>query len=76
MYVDSDLKCKLVEGTTTARDDLMEYLTVEIEIEKEKNTVVTCVYRTPGSNIDAFIDNLEEVVERLNERKPCYLLGF
>lgn len=52
---------------TTARDYLMGCLTVGIEMEKKGNIVVTCVYRTPGSHIDAFIDNLEEVMERLNE---------
>lgn len=75
LYVDSDLKCKPVKLMTSAIDDLMECLTVEIEMENGKNIVVTCVYRTPSSNIEIFKDKLEELMDRLNEKKIFIMCG-
>lgn len=46
LYVSSDLKCKTIECMTTATEDLMECLTVEIEMKKQRNIVVTCICRT------------------------------
>ncbi len=37
-------------------------------MEKNKNVVVTCVYRTPASNIEIFKDKIEEMIDRSNER--------
>ena len=39
-----------------AIDDLYECVTVEIESAKGKNTLLTCMYRAPGTNIEIFLD--------------------
>lgn len=44
IYVDSDLKCRQIEQMTTVMDDLMEYITLEIEMEKMRNIVVIYIY--------------------------------
>ena len=36
---------------------------------------MTCVYRTPGSNIKTFKDKLEEVMDKLNERETNIVCG-
>lgn len=41
LYISSDLKCKTIECMTTATEDLMECLSVEIKIKKQRNFVVT-----------------------------------
>ena len=75
LYVDNDLKCKQVEPMSIATDDLMECITVEIEMEKQRNIVISCVYRAPGSNMDTFKETLEEIMDRLNERKTYIVCG-
>lgn len=37
--------------------------------------VVTCVYRSPGSSVEAFTDNMEEILEYLNEKKTFIMCG-
>lgn len=46
LFVDRDLKSKPVTRMTTVVDDLMECLTVEIQMEKIKNIVLRCVQST------------------------------
>ena len=75
LFVDSDLKCKPVEYMTVAIDDLMECITVEIEMEKMRNIIVTCLYRKPGSTIESFTNQLEELLNKLHENKTYFLCG-
>ncbi len=37
-------------------------------LRKKKNIVVTCLYRTPGSNIDIFNQNLDYLFDSLNNK--------
>ena len=64
LFIDSDFKCKLVESVTLQINDLFECVTIEIDMEKKKNVIVTCVYRTPGSKVEVFNDRLEELLIR------------
>ena len=75
IYINSDLKCRRIEQMTTVMDDLMECITVEIEMEKIRNIVVTCVYRTPGSNVERFKESMEEIMNGLNESKTYIICG-
>ena len=36
-------------------DNVMESITIELCINKKMNVIVSCVYRTPGSNVDIYI---------------------
>lgn len=40
-----------------------------------KNTVVSCIYRTPGSSVKTFIDKLEESLVRFNDNKVSIICG-
>lgn len=74
-FVDRSLRCRLVENMLLVKEDLMECITVEIELEKSKNIVVACVYRAPGSSIDVFRDSLEELMKKLSENKTYMICG-
>ena len=37
--------------------------------------MVTCVNRTPGSNVETFVDSLEEIISRVNENKTYMICG-
>lgn len=54
LYMDKSFNYKVVEGLTTAVDDVLECITIEICIEKKKNVTVSCIYRAPRSNIEIF----------------------
>lgn len=74
LYVDSDLKCKQVEHDNVI-DALMECITVEIEMEKLKHIVVTCVYKTPGTNVETFKDSMKNLMNGLKESRTVNICG-
>lgn len=75
LFIHSNLSAKCVECMTLTVDDLFECITVEINTEKKKNTMITCVYRTPNANIDTFNAHLENILSHPNEEKTFILCG-
>ena len=57
--MDKSFNYKVVENMTTAVDDVLECITIEICMEKKTNAIVSCVYRAPGFNIEIFEDSME-----------------
>ena len=57
------VKCKVVE-------QLFECVTVELDLKKHTNITVSCVYRTPGSDVDLFCESLDVV-----PRKSMFICG-
>ena len=49
VYVNKNLNYKVIESMTTVIDNLLECITIEICKEKNKNVIISCVYRAPGS---------------------------
>uniref|UniRef100_A0A3B3C2G3 Reverse transcriptase domain-containing protein n=1 Tax=Oryzias melastigma TaxID=30732 RepID=A0A3B3C2G3_ORYME len=75
LYVDQNLNSCIVKDMCLTIDTIMECVTVEIETEKSKNTIVSCIYRKPGSCIDMFREKLFELYEGLNNRKMIFVCG-
>ncbi|KAL7377214.1 hypothetical protein ABVT39_024048 [Epinephelus coioides] len=69
LYVDDALRCRLVKSMSNVVTDIMECLTIEISVEKFKNIVISCVYRTPGSCVDTFNEHLANIFGNLNNNK-------
>lgn len=42
-------------------DDVLECISVEICVLSNKNVIVSCLYRPPGSAIDKLTDTIEEL---------------
>lgn len=57
---------------TIAIDEIMECLTVEIQLEKKSNVIVSCVYRTPGSIVEMFNECIEKLFSTVNQ-KPSFI---
>ncbi len=74
IYIDNNLKYKLIGKMTEAVDDLLECITVEICFEKMKNITVTCIYRSPGSNIQVFREWMENMLIN-STQKVFYICG-
>ena len=74
LYIDNSLNCKVIENMTTAIDDLMECITVEICMGKQKNIICSCVYRAPDSSIEQFKDSME-VLFASCDQKVTFICG-
>lgn len=68
LFVDVNYGYKMIENMTMVMDDILECLTIEIERTKKKNIIVSCIYRTPGSNIDVFNEWIKEHFSHLNQK--------
>ncbi len=74
LFVDEGFTHQLVDSMSVVINDVMECITVEINIEKMKNVLVSCVYRKPCSNIDTFMVNMERLFTT-TEQKVKYVGG-
>ena len=54
-------------------DDLLECITVKLNIGKDKHIQVSCIYRTQNTSINSFNDELENILNVGKGRKvfPC-----
>ena len=69
LYIRNDIHCKLLSVKSFATDDILECVTVELSVIKpmRKTVTISCIYRTPGSNIDMFIESLDKI---FTDNKP------
>lgn len=74
LYIDQRYQCKIVNKMTFALDRIMECITVQIEMEKSKNILISCIYRKPGSNIDMFKEKITEIFSNSNNKKNGFYL--
>lgn len=49
-------------------DNLIECVTIEIEIENSKNIFVICIYRAPGSCVDQFNKKIYDLYKKHNDK--------
>ena len=54
---------------------MFECVTVELDLKKHKNITVSCVYRTPGSDVDLFCESLEQIFSDVMPRKSMFICG-
>ena len=54
---------KIVKRGNIRNDDI-EYLTVEILRNKDKNIIFSCIYRPPRDNSQFFLDNIKVLVNK------------
>ena len=75
IYTANELSCKMVETKSFVVESILECVTVELAIENHKNVVVNCMYRTPGSNIDTFSENVEHIFSDAKGMKTIFVCG-
>ena len=77
LFVNNQLKCKILTKHSVVEDNLYESVFVELIFEKSKNIVLGCIYRAPGSNLDLFNDKLSILMEEVinNNNKIVYICG-
>ena len=75
IYTANELSCNLVGIKSFALESILEYVTVELAIENHKHGVVSCMYRTPGSNLDTFSENVEHIFSDAKGMKTIFVCG-
>ena len=63
----------MVETKSIAVENILEYVTVELTIKNHTNVVVSCMYRTPGSNLDTFCENIEHILSDAKSIKTIFV---
>ena len=56
-------------------DNIMECVSIELCINSGKNNIVTCVYRTCGSSIAAFSEQIKLLMQKVKNNKTVFLCG-
>ena len=58
-------------------EGILECVTVAIQVNKpiSKKCVISCIYRTPGSNIDMFIDTLNTILSDSKCNSSLFVCG-
>ena len=74
IYVKNGLSCKLVEKLSHSYENLFECVTIEINSKSKRSTLVSCIYRKPGTSIAEFSDIIEELFGNC-KNKNMYLCG-
>ncbi len=74
LYIDKNIDCKVIENMSVAVEDVCESITVEICMGKQKNIIVSCIYRAPGANIEVFKEWMEKLFS-LNTQKDLLICG-
>ena len=59
IYVTDKLAGKVLPQMSTVIDNVLEYLTVKLNINNKENIIISSWYRKPGSSIDICIDTLQ-----------------
>ena len=75
LYINKSYKSRSVSNMSFALDNIMECITVEIEIKKSKNLLISCVYRKPGSCVDTFEKKLAELYNYTSSKKMLFVCG-
>ena len=68
IYVKNELNCKQLKQYSVTYNDIMECITIELSFSKKKNVIISCVYRTPGSCVHAFCEQIELLFSNITAR--------
>uniref|UniRef100_A0A1A8GC74 Helentron 4 helitron-like transposon replicase/helicase/endonuclease n=1 Tax=Nothobranchius korthausae TaxID=1143690 RepID=A0A1A8GC74_9TELE len=74
LYVCHNLKSKVIHNMSTAIQDVMEMITIEIISEKTKNIIISCIYRAPGSCVEPCTNTITEMLSGICN-KDVFLCG-
>lgn len=75
LYIDPSLRSCKVKSMSKAVENILGIITVEIKVEKTSNILISCVYRTPGTSVDTFNEQLANLWDKVNNSKITVLCG-
>ena len=75
LFVNHIFNCTLRTAKSFEIENLFESVTIEFDIQKHKNIIVSCIYRTPGSDIDRFCEYMDQLLTYANPSKTKFVCG-
>uniref|UniRef100_A0A1A8FIK2 Helentron 4 helitron-like transposon replicase/helicase/endonuclease n=1 Tax=Nothobranchius korthausae TaxID=1143690 RepID=A0A1A8FIK2_9TELE len=72
-YVQKHTECKVIDSTVI--DGIMKSIIIEIGFTKRKKIILSCMYRTPGSCVETFIQNTADILQRICAKKHVFVCG-
>ena len=73
IYVNKCLTYNVSEKMSYTIDNVMECITVEISLHRNKKVIISCMYMQPGANIDTATSAIEKMYR--HKRSNIYLCG-
>ena len=72
-----DLQCQLLTEKSVSIEGILECVTVAIQVNKpiSKTCVISCIYRTPGSNIDMLIYTINTIFSDSKYNSSLFVCG-
>ena len=75
IYIKKKLKGRICETKSMVVDGILECVTVEFGINRNKTALVSCVYKCPRSNVICFSDTIERLFNRVRNKDTLFLCG-
>ena len=75
LYIADHLDFKVVEKMSFCIDNMLEIITVDVNVHKCKNITISCLYRKPASDLEIFNENIADIVHKVNLSKNYILCG-
>ena len=75
LYINKSVNFKSMKCMSMEIDNIMECVSIELCINSGKNIIVTCVYRTCGSSIAAFSEQIQLLMQKVKNNKTVFLCG-
>ena len=75
LYVNDRIDCTLIESKLVVVENMFECVTVELNRRKMKNVIVSCMYTTPGANVGAFCESVDNILSDIKSKKTMYICG-
>ena len=72
LFVKRAFSANLIDQLSCSVDNLFECVTVKIKSKNKKQTIISCVYRKPGTNIEEFTERIDSMFEPF-KHKNLYL---
>ena len=74
MYVRTDYTHECIKEGCYVIENCFEVTTVKVNIKKDKNVYVACIYRAPGTNVEFFTEKYLELLDKF-KGKTMYICG-
>lgn len=74
IYVDRNITFKVLESMSMVVDNMLECISIELCKGKNKPVIISCIYRTPGSNIELIKEWMEEMFTN-KSHKTIFICG-
>ena len=65
IYVNVSIEFKVLQTISVVIVDILECFTLELCLSNRKNSIVSCIYRAPGTSVDTFTDQFELLIKQL-----------